>query len=212
MSASGCASKCVASSASRSAIWRLSSAMIPIAARVLAPNAAVTAAGAASCGVREHFLNLQRSGVEVALAPSNFECQRIFARLRRPASRGSGATQDGQRVPAGQILERLQRRPGDAARSAERRPLVWRCAPRSDSDEPGQHLDRLGIGCRRQSAMVVTVGAHQIANDLRRRDDCARDVVAVAVAATASGYRYVKVSHRAVLSGRSGPHAQASNA
>ena len=52
MSASGCVSKCVASSASRSVIWRFSSAMMPTVARVLAANAAVTAAGAASCSVR----------------------------------------------------------------------------------------------------------------------------------------------------------------
>ena len=52
MSASGCALKCVASSASRSVIWRFSSAMMPTAARVVAANAAVTAVGAASCSVR----------------------------------------------------------------------------------------------------------------------------------------------------------------
>jgi len=49
---SGCASKCVASSASSSAIWRLSSMMMPTAARVVAANAAVTGVGAASCSVR----------------------------------------------------------------------------------------------------------------------------------------------------------------
>jgi hypothetical protein len=52
MSASGCASKCVASSASSSAIWRLSSMMMPTAARVVAANATVTGAGAVSCSVR----------------------------------------------------------------------------------------------------------------------------------------------------------------
>ena len=35
MSASGCVSKCVANSASRSVIWRFSSAMMPTVARVL---------------------------------------------------------------------------------------------------------------------------------------------------------------------------------
>jgi hypothetical protein len=52
MSASGCASKCVASSASRSVIWRLSPTMMPTAARVVAANAAVTGAGAVSCSAR----------------------------------------------------------------------------------------------------------------------------------------------------------------
>ena len=47
--------------------------MIPTAARVLAPNAAVTAAGAASCGVRSVAWMLLRPGIEVTLAPSGFE-------------------------------------------------------------------------------------------------------------------------------------------
>ena len=40
------------SSASSSVIWRLSSMMMPTAARVVVPNAAVTGAGAASCSMR----------------------------------------------------------------------------------------------------------------------------------------------------------------
>jgi len=52
MSASGCVSECVASCASSSVIWRLSSMMMPTAARVVTANAAVTEAGAASCSVR----------------------------------------------------------------------------------------------------------------------------------------------------------------
>ncbi len=40
------------SSASSSVIWRLSSMMMPTAARVVAPNAAVTGAGAASWSMR----------------------------------------------------------------------------------------------------------------------------------------------------------------
>ena len=51
MSASGCVSKWLARVVSSSLIWRFSSAMMPTAARVVAANAAVTVAGAASCSV-----------------------------------------------------------------------------------------------------------------------------------------------------------------
>jgi hypothetical protein len=66
MSTSGCASKCVASSASRSVIWRLSPTMMPTAARVVAANAAVTGAGAVSCrrGAQRRR-DLLRTGVDM---------------------------------------------------------------------------------------------------------------------------------------------------
>ena len=146
MSASGCASKCVASSASRSAIWRLSSAMMPTAARVLAPNAAVTAAGAASCSAAQHFLNLQGSGVEVALAPSGFERSPDLRQTQPPGvGGGGGAAQDGQRVAVGQIVERLQRGGVVLAQRAAQRVGVAGARPDQILVRPGQHLDRLGI-------------------------------------------------------------------
>ena len=67
MSASGgCVSKCVANSVSRSLIWRFSSAMMPTTAPVPAANAAVTAAGAASCSAAQLF-DVVSTDVEVAL-------------------------------------------------------------------------------------------------------------------------------------------------
>ena len=51
MSASGCVSKWAASAPFSSLIWWFSSAMMPTVARVVAANAAVTLAAAASCSV-----------------------------------------------------------------------------------------------------------------------------------------------------------------
>jgi hypothetical protein len=111
MSASGCASKCVASSASRSPIWRFSSAMMPTAARVLAPKAAVTVVGAASCGVRSAAWMCCARVSRLRWRPAVLSAARIVDKLRRPGvDGGRGATQDGQRIAVGQIVERLQRR------------------------------------------------------------------------------------------------------
>ena len=111
MSASGCASKCVASSASRSLIWRLSSAMMPDRSAGAGPERGGDRGGRGELLGAQHGLNLLCPGVEVALAPSGFE-RRPDLRQAQPrgVGGGRGAAQDGQRVAVGQIVERLQRR------------------------------------------------------------------------------------------------------
>jgi hypothetical protein len=74
MPASGCVSKWVASSASRSMIWRFSSTMMPTVARVVAANAAVAAAGAASCSVRKAVWMSRARASRLRCRPSGFEC------------------------------------------------------------------------------------------------------------------------------------------
>ena len=160
--------------------------MMPTAARVLAPNAAVTAAGAASCSASQHFLNLQGSGVEVALAPSGFE-RRPDLRHTQPArvGGGRGATQNGQRVAVGQIVERLQRGGVVLAQRAAQAVGVAGARPDQILVRSGQHLDRLGVAAvAGDPAMVVPVGAHQISQQfgIRGIGLGSRDVVAVAVA------------------------------
>ena len=91
MSASGRVSERVASSASRSLIWWLSSMMIPTVARVVAPNAAATAAGAVSCSVRSAAWICWARVSRLRWRPADLSADWIFDRLRRAASAGVGA-------------------------------------------------------------------------------------------------------------------------
>ena len=100
MSASGWVSKCVASSASSWLIWRLSSAMMPTAARVAVLECGGDRGGCGQLLGAQHFLNLQCAGVEVGnSSPSGFE-RRPDLRQTQPSGVGGGrrAAQDGQRV------------------------------------------------------------------------------------------------------------------
>jgi hypothetical protein len=72
MSASGCFSKCSAKVVSSSLIWRLSSAMMPTVARVVAANAAASGAGAVSCWVGS-AARISRARGDIALPATAFE-------------------------------------------------------------------------------------------------------------------------------------------
>src|ERR1700731_3147211 len=105
MSASGCVSKCSAKTVSSSPIWRLSSAMMPTVARVVAANAVATGSGAVSCSVCS-AARISRARGDVALTPTAFERgleggQRQLGAL----GGGGGAVEHPQRVAVVQVLE-----------------------------------------------------------------------------------------------------------
>jgi hypothetical protein len=73
MSASGCAAKCVASSASNSVIWRFSSTMMPTAALLVAAKRGGERRGRGELLGAQHCRDLLGAGIEVGLSPSVFE-------------------------------------------------------------------------------------------------------------------------------------------
>jgi hypothetical protein len=82
MSASGCVSKWAASAASSSLIWWFSSAMMPTVARVVAANAAVTAAGAVSCSDRRAAWMWRARAAILRCRPPRLSADWIAVRLR----------------------------------------------------------------------------------------------------------------------------------
>lgn len=126
MSVSGCVAKCSARLVSSSPIYRLSSAMIPTVARAVAPNAAVTSAGAASCSETICGLDLSGSGIDIALAPGTFGCRSDLRQAPMRTFDGSGsAVQYRQGIPVCQVIEHLQCR-GQHSHSDECNALVCR--------------------------------------------------------------------------------------
>lgn len=149
MWASGCVSKCVASSASSSVIWRFNSAMRPTAARVVATNAAATGAGAARCPTLSPGLDLVGPGVEVALQGPRWLClSAMFTDLAN--SLYTGSVFDDRWTPTvtdGQLRWDYKRWPVSGSAPIGRRALAVR--PR----EPPTGL-RVDHGCRRPEVQV----------------------------------------------------------
>ena len=187
MSASGCVSKCVASSASRSAIWWFSSPMMLTAARVVAANAAVITVGAVSLLGAQRCDNLLSSGIDVALSPRMFEC-------RAGPWPGSDASPRGgwERAPERRRHHGLPgcRTPARLLGSTRAGQSAQRIGmPGTGPDQvlvsSGQDLDRLGLcAVARQRAVIVPVGADQIGEQLGVTGIGFRagDLMAVAVA------------------------------
>ena len=94
---SECVSKCVASSASRSAISRLSSVMMPTAAWLVV----ATAAGAVNCSVRSAARICCARLSIFRCRPACLSADRILDRLRCAASVGWERGPDGQGVAVG---------------------------------------------------------------------------------------------------------------
>ena len=102
------------------------------------------------------------------MAPSGFE-RSPDLRHAQPlrVGGGRGATQDGQRVAVGQILERLQRRRIVLPQRAAQTVGVAGARPDQILMRAGQYLDRLGrTAVTGDAAVVVPVGAHQIGQQL----------------------------------------------
>ena len=167
MSASGCCSKWAARLVSRSAIWRLSSAMMPTAARVVAPERGAHRWGAASCSERSAACTWRARSAILRWRPPRLSADWIAGRSSRAPCSGGGAAPVRPARRRGPGHRRPPARPGSthAARYAAR----W-CggyATRSNSDAPGQHLDRLGVSAvASDQAMVVPIGAHRSASSL----------------------------------------------
>ena len=186
MSASGCVSKCVGQAASSSAIWRFSSAMMPTAARVVAPNAAATGAGAASCSERSAARISRARAAILRLRPPRLSADWIAGRPRWAALLGGRcAPQHPQGIAVGQVLEGHQcGRVVLAQRAAQRVGVAGAC-PDQALMGPGEHLDRLRVETvAGDRAMVVPIGADQIGQQfgIGGIGFGPRDVVAVAIA------------------------------
>ena len=175
--------------------------MMPTAARVVAANAAVTAAGAASCSVRSAAWISCGARSRLRWRPPRLSAARIFDRLRRPASAGSG------RDPARRgRLDRPGRRTPPARPGSTR---ATRCAA---VGVPGARPDQVLVArastliasasgaVAGDRAVVVPVGADQIGEHLGVTGIGLRscDVVAVAIA----GHRQ-RVDRVHLIAGRS---------
>ena len=184
MSASGCASKWLARVVSSSLIWRSTSAMMPTVARVVAANAAVTLAGAASCSVPSAARISRARAAILRCRPPRLSADWIAVRLRWRPARGwePGPAPPGRRRGRGPRTP-----PGQPGNTRATRCVTDWCVGYASADQvlmPGEHLDRLGLGAvAGDRAVVVPVGAYQIGQQLgiRRIGTGARDVVTVAV-------------------------------
>src|SRR6478672_8450229 len=146
MSASGCVSKCSARLVSRSAIWRFSSAMMPTAARVVAPNAAATGAGAASCSERSAARIWRARAAILRLPATAFERGLDRRQVQvGPLLRGRCAPQHPQGIAVGEVLEGQQGGRVVLAQRAAHRVGVAGACPDQALMGPGEHLDRLRV-------------------------------------------------------------------
>ena len=138
--------------------------MMPTAARVVAANAAATAAGCGELLGAQRGLDLAGAGGDVALPPTAFERGLDRGQAQVGALLGGrGATQHPQGIAVGQVLEGLQRGRVVLAQRAAQRVGVPGACPDQVLMCPGEHLDRLRVGAvAGDRAMVVPVGADQI--------------------------------------------------
>jgi hypothetical protein len=118
--------------------------------------------------------------------PACLSADLTLARLRRAASWGlGGASQNGQGITVGQVVECLQRCWVVLAQGRAQRIGMAGTGPDQVLMSSGQDLDRLGLSTvARQRAVIVPIGADQIGEQLGVTGIGfrARDLMAVAVA------------------------------